>query len=725
MGRSEVAVWPISALTSISDLRPVLTQISGRVSIPTASPDHTGAVAEALLKPALGCPAVLGLDHWPSILVTLWDRLWPAARPQFAARVAVVPPQGGDSVAPPWLFGVPVERAAHWAPHRVVRFDVAPAELSRAAAWWTGARDGSLDEIIHAFELTDLTSLRRAARAADRLDRFRSVPSAQSALDLLRTLIVLDGSAGFAALKREALAKIETMLSAETVDMVLSLTNLDTPDDGGLRRAVELWTRYNAPKLSREELYSMFSRVHQNGVADWWREAVTDAFDDGIGTLDDVWSEAALRWLSWAELTDLVQQFIPATEIVEVNLRAAADERKYFDPKGVRQILRASVSRGWSRLHAWAVARLHQPEEAVLRQRRFATGSNPGLQLLVQELPAAAVTSAVSDPDPMFTKMVAVLTTNDPTLIRDLDPTVGGWCQIWAAHIDAGGELWPPDCDRLQLAEAILPSILQGTIPLSLVVSLSANRDFAAAVRNYPHREDLWAHLDLAARDKLLRHVAEELLRSVAAGGEEPEPEPELAAIVVKLAHERRPSPYLVAAVLEWDVDWSEKEFIDSLPGYVGKDWQHVAERIGQGVLKRNWKRAARTLYRRARSEPAFRLAAVEARQLLSSWERYRLSALSGETEVEHAKSAPLQRRVADLGAELAPDRLDDIWERAGGQRKRLPRLGSPDERWRVAAALAKTGALQGGVLALVAELLSDFPHNKDLIEMREMVDDV
>jgi hypothetical protein len=74
--------------------------------------------------------------------------------------------------------------------------------------------------------------------------------------------------------------------------------------------------------------------------------------------------------------------------------------------------------------------------------------------------------------------------------------------------------------------------------------------------------------------------------------------------------------------------------------------------------------------------------------------------------------------RVAELGANLASDRLDDLWERAGGERKRLRGMGSPDVRWREAATLAQNGSLHGGLVALVQALLSDFPHNKDLQEL-------
>jgi hypothetical protein len=109
---------------------------------------------------------------------------------------------------------------------------------------------------------------------------------------------------------------------------------------------------------------------------------------------------------------------------------------------------------------------------------------------------------------------------------------------------------------------------------------------------------------------------------------------------------------------------------------------------------------------------------------LLSSLQRLVLAWTCKPSILNDLDPAPLWRHVAELGADLAPDRLDDLWERAGGERKRLLSSGSPDIRWREAAKLAQNGSLKGGLIALVKELRVDSPHNDDLCELEIMLVD-
>lgn len=61
--------------------------------------------------------------------------------------------------------------------------------------------------------------------------------------------------------------------------------------------------------------------------------------------------------------------------------------------------------------------------------------------------------------------------------------------------------------------------------------------------------------------------------------------------------------------------------------------------------------------------------------------------------------------RVTELGASFAPERLDEIRERAGGARKHLQRAGTPAEHWRQAVMPANVGTLNGGLVTLVRKL--------------------
>src|SRR5262249_42424859 len=150
------------------------------------------------------------------LIAALWARLWPEVRRSFSARVAVSPPQGGESVTPPLIYGVPTERTLQWSGHRVITAASNSTRLSRAAGWLVGDSDSTLEEVLIACPLrpAELRGLRHAARAAERLDGLRAAPDPQRALDLLRTLELLAPAPDAAAsLKEEALRVLGRGLS--------------------------------------------------------------------------------------------------------------------------------------------------------------------------------------------------------------------------------------------------------------------------------------------------------------------------------------------------------------------------------------------------------------------------------------------------------------------------------------------------------------------------------
>ncbi|MCY1005803.1 effector-associated domain EAD1-containing protein [Nannocystis pusilla] len=84
---------------------------------------------------------------------------------------------------------------------------------------------------------------------------------------------------------------------------------------------------------------------------------------------------------------------------------------------------------------------------------------------------------------------------------------------------------------------------------------------------------------------------------------------------------------------------------------------------------------------------------------------------------------AGLVARVAELAADLFPDELEDLWVRAGGERKRLKSGGRPHSRWLDAAHQADQGALADGLAGLVRELLASRPFNENLKQLAELLE--
>lgn len=721
MVRSEVALWSLDEIGGVTDLLPVLHTLSGQTSLPTLSVELLGAVVEALMTSDRRRPVLLDLDVWPAVLAALWVRLWPAARRAFSARVAISPPQGGESVAPPWIFGVPPDRAPQWLGHPIV-LRTTDVKLSRAASWFVGNEDTTLTEVLTACggRPAKLEWLVKPARAADHLDRLRERSSPTNAVALLRTLITLAPTRDHAeSIKREALTILTAGFAELSADVALSLANLDLsplPEDVDLAASLRAWAYHRTPDLPSESMQQLLDRLARPDVQAWWSASIRAGFATGMEATEHRWLTAALRWLGEATSPALLVELIPTTAQLEDRLLAVTTDANPA-ASSLLAIREHARERGWSRLHAWAVLNSLAPDQALRAQRTFPGDTMPGLRFLVEHLPGAAIVEeAWRHPDDAFTALTATRTLHEPALLKPLDPASPAWRSLWTAHLAAGGLPWPPDTDRRALGCVLLDAVLAGAHADHLLVTLA--EDLADVVLDHPQRAELWDATTGPTRSALLYHAATACMLRAASQV----PEPPLLDAIVGQARATGPSARLLALLLLWSNRLSESEVIKWLDGPSRASWQPVAVSIGEAILARRWEKAAAALYTRSMYMPELRPAVDACQQLLPRWRRFLLSITGSSDSSREQQLQELALRTAELGADLFPDQLDDLWERASGKRKYLLNSGTPAQRWREAMMKAQRGGLEGGLLALVDEMLHERPHNPDLQELRRLL---
>jgi GTPase-associated protein 1, N-terminal domain type 1 len=721
MVSSEVALWKLDEVGAVDDLRPVMEALGGE-SILSPSSDLLRAVAEALVSPSEGLLVVPDLDILPGLIVALWARLWPEARRSFSARAAVSPPQGGESVAPPWIYGVPPERTLQWFGHRVISAGSGSNQISRAAGWLVGETDPLMEEVRTACTPRPAApgGLRQAARAAERLERLRAESSPKHALDLLRTLELLAPASDVAAsLKNEALKVLDQSLDEEPAAFVLWLANVKSaglPAPGPPERALGAWIRRHAPGLLLEQASNILQKLLPDRAESWWTKAVYTALSEGLAHPDPRWAAAAVAWLGLPSSADVLRDLLPATQPVEARLLDALARVELSGP-AMDQVRQQAEMRGWSKLHAWVVLKALPPREAFRAQRAFPRAPLDGLAILVERLPGLTVVEeAVSIAEPEIIRLVAQRTAREPDLLRGLDARERAWRALWADHVAARGVGWFSGANRTVLGQGVLDAVLAGDESKGLVAALAEG--LADTACQHPERSKLWDALSADGRVAMLPQVANSIIGLCNTGQPVPTPEPPLLAAVLSKARSSHPSIVFLASLLQWQVDLDEREMIGWLRAPNRKDWSSVADKVGRGVYSRGWKSAAKEIYGWSWSANELRPAVEACKELLSSWERFRISCFGVYINPTRLDPAPLIHRVAELGADLANDQLEDIWERAGGKRKHLKSQGAPDVRWRDAATMAYGGKLEGGLLALVNALKVDSPYNKDLREL-------
>ena len=478
MVSSEVALWRQDQVGAVEDLRPTMELLAGSEAVLLPSRELLGRIAEALLSSDGGRPVVLNLDMWPGVIAALWVRLWPAVRRNFSARVAVSPPQGGESVTPPWMFGVPPDRAPQWAGHRLITSVPVSIELSRPARWLVGETDQVLDEVLVASTSlpAELGGLRRAARAADRLEQMRGDANPQHALDVLRTVVALAPTSDAAlALKAEALRVLARGLADASATLVLSLRNLGASHLPAGLPVSELatWVSNHAPSLPLEEASSLLETLPVGKAEGWWRQVVHQSIFDGLACPAPGWAKAALQWLGLPSLEDPLAALLPATEGVEQRLLDSTGG-VVLPEAALKRLRQRAVDRRWSRLHAWAAMKGLPPHDAFDAQQSFPGDAISGLALLVERLPGATVVAeAISVPSAVLTKLVAQRTAREPNLLRSLDARTQAWRALWSAHVAAGGSHWPPESHREVLGRGILDATLKRDEPGGLIAALA------------------------------------------------------------------------------------------------------------------------------------------------------------------------------------------------------------------------------------------------------------
>ena len=724
MVRSEVALWRLDEVGSVKDLLPMMLCLGGEASVLSPPEALLAAAAEALLAPGGRIPVVSDLSIWPGTIAALWSRLWPAARKAFSARVAVTPPQGGESVAPPWIFGVPASRAQQWADHpRLAATSDVPAS-SRAGRWFIGSDDPVFTEVFSGCSpgSTGLGFLDDVARAADRLERLRASPTPRHALDVLRTVTVLAPSIAAApALKREALAGLTQGLAGADAGLVQSLANLDLtkfPDASGLPDEVAAWTDRHFADLPAADAARMLERLASDQSLEWWRRAVSESLSRRLAAPDPHWARAAFSWLAYPDTRAALATLLPATEAVEERILDAASGN-HLNAAALANLRAQAIEREWSRLHAWVVMRTLSPHRALRAQRTF-PGPPSGLALLAERLAGdVLVSEVIADPEPQWTDLVARRTAREPALLTAVDARQPAWRALWRAHVAAGGAPWPPGADRQELANVLLDAASAGDDCNSLIAVLAD--ELAESALLHPRRAALWSVLSASARAALLPRVVDSLIRRCNAGHAIQTPEPVLTQALLERLQRDPPSARVLAMLLGWDVPLNEPDALRWLRPLPSAELTPVAQSIGAAVLARRWAEAAEELYRWSWTSPGLRPAAEACRSLLSRWSQIGFSYLWDRLVPPDAK-AGLVARVAELAADLFPDELDDLWVRAGGERKRLKSGGWPHSRWLDAARQADQGALADGLAGLVRELLASRPFNEDLKQLAELL---
>jgi hypothetical protein len=734
---SHALIVPLNDIVCACDLRPLLAQLMTRPhaplsiaplelelgnDIPPGAADLPAAAA-ALAQRSVGPAVRLGHEGFDDLVVSLWARLWPAMRRNFAFRLSFGPTDLVE-IPTPALVCTPRTLVARWRVHQ--RLDtVTPVPGSLAAAALTGLEESTLllsfaDEIgAETTAFSELPLLEQAYRL--NTDAPDTIGNTIAAVRLVERLSPEStrGTSG----KADLIQRLVHQLQTATTDDVLTLRNLDMQ---GFEHAQAVWTQLatwtgdNAFPAEQDRSFTTVVRdaTHPSKSTRQWREAVLEGLRRAARAPGPVFARAMWRWA--AADPDLLRPLWTAAEpdgALEGRLIETAPRTL---PTGAAQsMIDIAREASFFRLHGIAVSTAFPPHEAARLQ--LTAEPNPvtdGLELALRNAtPDQTVRCSIDIGDPRMIDLAGTYAARTPTLLADIDFSTQTAQALWAASLKYDLNAWRGPANPEAAFQAALIDFIDGRpIHAGLISALSHTP--LADLGGFSRRSELWAKLSGPDLDALTRATVQGWLEKAATGLPPFRLEPRLQAAVLS-------APELDGQLSRLEAG-AVVGIVTALPAFdedrfrrwlrpVASHGQHTPastwDAVGRLVLDRHWRRTVSDLtgmlrYGREDVRPALR-ACLPMIGLLDRW-RLGLSAI---TPAERWKA------LEDLASELYPAGPNDreLWERAGGRAADLDQTGTGRTRWHQARLLIEHGGRNPRLKHLLEEMRNDYPANQAL----------
>lgn len=711
--RSNVALWPLDLIGGVDDISSAVLKISGLKEIPNIDENKIAAVLEGLMhsdKPIIFSE----LSIWPFVLVHLWKTLWSEARKTFSTSVAFLP-QNTNRELHTWIYCVPLSRVHAWHETEFYKIESNIDSFNRGTKHLLSGSDLTLESFLieSGVSLTRPYQLKKFIRAADRYDRFVDNQLPQNSVDLLRTLISINEKTVFIdTLKKNCVAVIQNNLNKQNLDFIQSLSNLEDkeqPFDMPIPQLQD-WFSQRLPLLSFNEIKTAILKLRDASACDWWQSGLKKAIQYRVVNYDINWDTIFIKTLIDKDVNVLVKDYIPKS--LEERLSSVfLNIVQPFDSIGLIEITKEN---SWAKLHAKCALSCYTIPQAFDEQLTFGS-TNAGLEILIMEFHGQeTVQEIIGRANRTLINILSKRTSKEVSLLSAIDVSNQSWLYLWSEHIQRGGGLWPLNRNQKELGKGLLDVLINNTekiVPDELLLSLA--NDLAASVDEYDRRENLWELFRVDIKKIVLSGVATRVLHKTLVTTVDM-PEPVLSEAVVDLALSSNITAQTVLNILSWNSIYTTEQKARNL--LKKTNWTEFASPIGVIISSKNWREIAKDIYSSyKRGDRSLKPAVSQVEHLLSTTQKFMLKTIESRDAIHSDNPFSTQDLIpiiAEIGADLAPDRLDVLWVRANGDRKQLRSSPIPHDAWSYAVEQANR---DGNLQSLVEVLINEFPNNEYL----------
>jgi len=730
MVKSKVFLWPINEISKVNNLEEYLSILVGDEQIPLSETDRY--CIDDLLNELTANDQTLIIDSVhlvPHIINILWKKLWNEAKVSFAVRVSFTPPQDFNRVSHPTFYCVPSSLTNQWFNQNVKI--IAPQvgrELSRAARYLNDHNDETISELINIFgqKSGNIKFVGRLARAADNLDIYRRDNDAGSIISALRSIIACEAKPSEAlALKSELLLalKIHFEKNSISVDQVLSLSNIyedNVLGDKLPKKELLNWIFHHLPSVIPAKLISIFERCSPKKSRGWWWASV----EDGIKRLFDTTNvdDKLINWLSMDAFDPLAEKFIYESKDADNRIFTLAKVKQPSDSE-LKKLESIAINQTFPQVYSFVIYQLYSEVSVISKQIDSMNGWEKGLPHLVENLANSTLLEAIElEKLGFIIPLVSERCKEDSSLIEIIDIAKKGAFTLWCLQLENDGVFYPSLVDENSFNMKLYNN-LSSDLPSNLLDRIVTG--MAEYLLTLSDRTYLWARFDIDQRKKIADKLVDVLAMYSNISFNLTLKEVDfIQSIKNHFNSNLNLSPQLLIPCLAVPISTNENEILRWVFKVNSFDWPIYINKLGEIILLRQWRFLAKELYKESYgflgTKGYLKPAVDHCTELLGTWERVTVS-IKDERLIKQNRECVINR-VSALAAELAHDRLEYIWSKAGGRLGDLHSYGSFSEKWYKAVQAAEAGALTGGLKDLVSQLLEEFPNNHDLKELKALI---
>ena len=741
---SHALIVPLDEITQISDLRPLLEILTPdervrptvqTIDLPSIESERQPPescdlldVAEALVSTEKLPTVRAGHVGFDDLAVALWARLLPRMRQSFAFRLSFGPDDLVEDLMPA-LVCTPHAMVGRWTGYRVIRSGAVQEPTSLASAVLSSRRNiDSLLEFMCEIGAEPETFI--DLRLLDQAYQFSTKQQTlKSCIGAVRLIGKLSPDSKVGRNRKDVLVRqlMEVVTGANAEDILL-MRNLQLsafPSPYRVWQKLKAWATKNVYSHNQDHhMLLVLKDATSDGAVAGWRAAFLDGLAEAARACKPDLADAFWRWIQICpDIVDSAFRGVMAEADVE---RCVAEAAPRSISEEIAETLLVLVrSRGWLRVHGAVLSSKCSPLDSVRQQIVVDTDLSfiEGVRLSLRNAKQKEILNcALEIGEPRTISLAGETAAKHPNLLASVDFSGLNAQTIWQEALAIDSDSWQGPVNPEAAICVVLDCLLDGgRVNLPLVDQLSFTP--IADLGSYPHRTEVWRHVDGFARDNFLAATAKGWLEHAADSHVPFKPEPELQSAILAAdaleptLSELCPDNFGTAVRIISALDrYDENKFMRLIHDVLADPFSlsvSDAEGIGHLILNRRWKETAENVVKKYRSgrkdlKPTLRTCF----DVLSFWTRLSLN-LTPLSKSEKWDA------FENLAIDLYPSGPNEkgVWERAGGNDSDLLLHENGRTQWREALRNVRRGA---GVqpIDILNSMKEDFPNNERISDL-------